>query len=164
MQQIWARILAGEVARPGSFAPRTLSVVRDLTKHDAHLFTKVCSFAWAIPGSGLFPVIHDIEAPAFVEANIDFPQLMHLTSIGLIEYETQTGFGLKLPVTEISPSYFGAVYQLKSEGGQKRRFKFGHTLFTAVGAELFGISGAQKNDGYCKATLETWSQDGWKQT
>jgi hypothetical protein len=32
----------GEVARPGSFAPRTLSVVRDLTKDDANIFTKVC--------------------------------------------------------------------------------------------------------------------------
>jgi hypothetical protein len=31
----WARILAGEIARPGSFAPRSLSIVHDLTKRDA---------------------------------------------------------------------------------------------------------------------------------
>lgn len=44
MQQIWARIMAGEVARPGSFAPKTLSVVRDLTKDDATLFANLCQF------------------------------------------------------------------------------------------------------------------------
>jgi Protein of unknown function (DUF2806) len=51
MQQIWARILAGEIARPGSFAPRTLSAVRDLTKDDANLFVKLCEFAWFVPGA-----------------------------------------------------------------------------------------------------------------
>jgi Protein of unknown function (DUF2806) len=42
MQRIWSRMMAGEVTRPGSFSPRTLSVVRDLTKSDANLFTKLC--------------------------------------------------------------------------------------------------------------------------
>ena len=40
MQALWARLLASEVARPGSFSPRTMSVVRFLRVEDAALFTK----------------------------------------------------------------------------------------------------------------------------
>jgi hypothetical protein len=54
MQEIWAKILAGEVARPGSFEPRTLSVVRDLTRCDAALFDKVCSTVWTFDDAGDF--------------------------------------------------------------------------------------------------------------
>src|SRR5215831_18288987 len=86
MQQIWARILTGEVARPGSFSPRTLSVVRDLTKIDADWFAKLCEFTWFIPGTGLVPCIYDYNASQLVEAKLNFGVLTHLTSIGLIEF------------------------------------------------------------------------------
>ncbi|MBI2713249.1 MAG: DUF2806 domain-containing protein [Rhizobiales bacterium] len=163
MQQIWARILAGEVARPGSFAPHTLSVVRDLTKNDANLFTKVCGYVWRITDTETMPVIHSIEMPEFVNTDIDFGSLTHLTTIGLIEYDHIAGYEIKKPATEIAVSYFGAVHQLKSDGGQERRLSLGHVIFTAVGNELLGISGAQKNDEYCRATLNTWSKAGWKE-
>jgi Protein of unknown function (DUF2806) len=93
MQQIWARILAGEVARPGRFAPRTLSVTRDLTKQDANLFTKLCQFGWVIPDAGFVPVIHDCEAPEVEAAGINFAVLTHLTTMGLIELNLM-GYGI----------------------------------------------------------------------
>jgi hypothetical protein len=136
MQQIWARILAGEVARPGSFAPRTLSVTRDLTKQDADLFTTLCQFGWVIPGVGFVPVIHNIDAPEVAAAKMSFAALTHLTSIGLVELTPLTSYGIATPITEIAPSYCGKAYQLKSDGAQKRRFDFGHVILTASGAEL----------------------------
>jgi hypothetical protein len=165
MQQIWARIMAGEVAQPGSFAPRTLSVVRDLTKDDANLFTRLCQLIWLIPRVGFVPVIlnPNLDAPEIVKAEIDFPKLTHLTSIGLIEYNSMTAFGIKTAMTEIAPSYCGAVHQLESDGGHARIFQFGHAILTAVGRELSTISGAEGNDEYRKATLATWSQNGWKE-
>jgi uncharacterized repeat protein (TIGR03899 family) len=92
MQQIWARILAGEVARPGSFSPRTLSIVRDLTKNDADLFVKLCRFIWVIPGLNFVPVIHDVEASHVVQSGLNFGNLTHLTSIGLTEFNNVTFF------------------------------------------------------------------------
>jgi hypothetical protein len=136
MQQIWARILAGEVARPGSFAPRTLSVTRDLTRQDADLFTRLCQFGWVIPSVGFAPVIHNIDAPELAAAKMSFAALTHLTSIGLVEFAPSTSYGIARPITEIAPSYSGKTYQLKSDGGQKRRFHFGHVILTGAGAEL----------------------------
>ncbi|PTL75526.1 DUF2806 domain-containing protein [Vitiosangium sp. GDMCC 1.1324] len=46
MQQLWGRLLAGEVARPGSVSPRTLDHLRNMTSSDAKLFSKLCEFAF----------------------------------------------------------------------------------------------------------------------
>jgi len=162
MQQIWARILAGEVTRPGSFAPRTLSVVRDLTKDDANLFAKLCEFVWLVPGAGFVPVILDYRAPHIIAADLHFAALTHLTSIGLIEYNAM-GYKIEDPLTEIAPLYYDAAVPLKSDGEQARIFKLGHVVLTAVGQELLKIANAEGNDACRKATLEKWSQEGWKE-
>lgn len=41
MQNIWAKILAGEVKQPKSFSLRTLDVLRNMTKEEAELFVEV---------------------------------------------------------------------------------------------------------------------------
>jgi len=48
MQQLWARILAGEVGQPGSFSPRTLSIVRNLTKPEAQMLSSAALFGCAV--------------------------------------------------------------------------------------------------------------------
>lgn len=45
MQETWARVLAGEVARPGNTSVRTLSVLRELDQATALLFRRLCSMA-----------------------------------------------------------------------------------------------------------------------
>jgi Protein of unknown function (DUF2806) len=161
MQLIWARILAGEVAKPGSFAPRTLSVVRDLTEDDANLFAKLCEFVWHVPGVRFVPVIHNLEAPHLLEAGLHFETITHLMSIGLIEFQPITSFNISKPMREIAPSYAGTAAQLRSKNGQEQDFDLGHVMFTAVGRELLKISHAQGKEEYRKGTLEGWAQQGW---
>lgn len=163
MQQIWARIMAGEVARPGSFSPRTLSIVRDLTKHDAALFTKLCQFVWLITSVGYVPVISNSDDPKLNEAGLDFSLLTHLTSIGLIEFNSASEFGIKDNLKDIDVTYFGKTHHLKSEGGTDRRFEIGRVIFTAVGFELLKIVEAEGKDEFKKLALDNWSKQGWKE-
>ena len=44
MQQIWARILSGEVETPGRTSLHTLTILKNLTQKDAELFSKVANF------------------------------------------------------------------------------------------------------------------------
>ena len=161
MQQIWARILAGEVARPGSFSPKTLSVVRDLTKDDATLFAKLCRFTWIIGGVGPVPVILDDEDLIITEAGLDFARLTHLTSIGLVEFDGVAGYKLKGEETQVQVTYCGRTYQLKSDA--KREFEFGHVIYTAVGLELINVARAVGHEEYRKMVLDKWSRRGWKE-
>jgi len=41
MQELWGRVLAGEVKRPNSFALRTLDILRNFTKEEAESFARI---------------------------------------------------------------------------------------------------------------------------
>ncbi len=43
MQSLWAKILAGEVERPGSTSIRTLNILKDLNRSTATIFRTLCS-------------------------------------------------------------------------------------------------------------------------
>jgi Protein of unknown function (DUF2806) len=160
MQQIWARILANEVARPGSFAPRTLNVVRDLTRDDANLFARLCGFVWWVPGANFVPIVHDLADPR-VQGVLSFSQASHLASLGLIQFAGVAGCHIDKPLKEIVVTYCGQAHRLVGEGGTERNFGLGKFLFTAVGAELLRISQAPGSEEYRNVALEHWKKHGW---
>ena len=96
MQGLWARVLAGEANEPGSYSKRTVNCLGDLDKVDADLFTKLCGFGWEI--GNVVPLIFDDQAKIYSENGITFNALSHLESIGLIQFDSLSGFcRLKLP-------------------------------------------------------------------
>jgi hypothetical protein len=46
MQKLWARLLAGEVRKPGSYSLRTLNTVQAMTKEEGETFASICSALW----------------------------------------------------------------------------------------------------------------------
>jgi hypothetical protein len=82
MQSLWSRILAGEVASPGSFSLRTLHAVRLLTKVDAELFAHVCRFAVVLRSH--LPVLID-NREYFRENGFTDRKALHLEALGLIQ-------------------------------------------------------------------------------
>jgi uncharacterized repeat protein (TIGR03899 family) len=45
MQDLWAKILAGELSRPGSYSLKALKIFRDMSIVDAKLLAKACSLS-----------------------------------------------------------------------------------------------------------------------
>jgi hypothetical protein len=43
MQELWGKVLAGEVSRPGAFSVHTLDVLRNLSRQNAELFTQLAA-------------------------------------------------------------------------------------------------------------------------
>ena len=41
IQDLWAKLLAGEIKQPGSFSYRTLETLKNMTTDEAELFTKI---------------------------------------------------------------------------------------------------------------------------
>lgn len=56
MQELWGRILSGEIKRPGSFSLKTLDFVRNMTKHDAELIQLLAPLTVKIHGSYVIPI------------------------------------------------------------------------------------------------------------
>ena len=82
MRVLWARILAGEVERPGNTSIQTLSILRNMARRDAELFVKFCGFCWNI--GRVTPLIYDVESEIYTNHGINFDALWHLESLGLI--------------------------------------------------------------------------------
>jgi hypothetical protein len=59
MQELWGRILAGEIKKPGSYSLRTLDLIRNLTKSDAMTFERVAKFAIEAPDGNWIVAVHD---------------------------------------------------------------------------------------------------------
>ena len=78
MQKIWAKILAGEVERPGKTSLRAMDTLRNMTRKDAELFEKIASF---VIGSE-FIFYDDIYTRHY--ETIDFDDILHLADCDLI--------------------------------------------------------------------------------
>lgn len=136
LQSLWARLLAGEVANPGSFSRRTLYTVKLMSKDDADLFTKLAGFVWRAPERPIY--ILTGKSSSLLES-VGFYQkdFLHLRSIGLLEGPELTGTPIR--VGEQIWSYCGTRIRLVStvsSGG------FQGMLLSQVGVELLPISGA----------------------
>lgn len=58
MQELWGRILAGEIRKPGSYSLRTLEFVKNLTTKEAEIFERLGKFALNVAGTAVIAV-HD---------------------------------------------------------------------------------------------------------
>src|SRR5205814_1744582 len=103
MQDLWSRVLAGEANAPGTYSKRTVNSLADLDKVDADLFSKLCGFAWIL--DTYVPLVFDSTAAIYERHGIDFPALIHLESIGLIQFNSLAGFKLYRLTKKFSVSY-----------------------------------------------------------
>ena len=113
MQQLWARILAGEANAPGAFAKRTINLVADLDKSDAELFMCLCGFCWMI--GDLVPLAFDVNDEVYRRNSISFNALTHLESLGLVRFDDFAGFA-KLRVPKQITPYFHFKLHLRIFG------------------------------------------------
>lgn len=154
MQQLWAKVLAGEAQRPGSFAKRTVNLVASLDKKDAELFTKFCTFLWGI--GTLTPLVYEPNGAIYMKHGINFDKLSHLDAIGLISFApvagyARTGFG-KLGVL----TYCGrpVVIEFPKESGND--LNTGHAQLTEAGEQLANIARTPGDSEFNDYVLDRW--------
>ncbi|MDK4730147.1 DUF2806 domain-containing protein [Rhizobium phaseoli] len=144
IQEIWARILAGEANTAGSFSRRSIDVVSQLSKTDAELFTRFVRSVWVI-GRPTPIIIEYDDFEKKEEVSLSFNQLQHLESIGLITYSgtstySRTGFGKTARMF-----YYGCPVDLEFSSDGRNSISIGMALLTATGMELASISGAESS-------------------
>ncbi|WP_347028376.1 DUF2806 domain-containing protein [Intestinibacter bartlettii] len=80
MQELWAKILAGEINHPSTFSLRTIDTLKNLTSSDAELFEKLCSYSFNIGKSYRMPNYNGY----LEKCNIHYEDIMALSELGLI--------------------------------------------------------------------------------
>ena len=90
MRYIWAKILSGEIKKPGSFSLRTLETIRNMTKEEAEIFQKI------------MPLVVNIGEVLLVTSksnilnkhNITYDSILALDECGLINSARDLTFGV----------------------------------------------------------------------
>jgi len=80
MQALWGKVLAGEVAKPGSYSLRALDVLKNLTEHEAHLFQLIRGMAFE--NQQIFK-INDLFA--FDKYGLTYTGLLELRNAGIVQ-------------------------------------------------------------------------------
>jgi len=156
MQELWARILAGEANVPGTYSKRTVNFLGDLDKRDAELFLSLCRFCWII--GNFTPLIFDTKAKIYNDNGIDFSALSHLDSIGLIQYNDLSGFlRTSLPKT-YTVKYCGQPLTLTMENENDNELPIGKVILTQIGMELALVCQAPRVDGFVDYVVNKWDK------
>ncbi len=156
MQDLWSRILAGEANAPGTYSKRTVNFLSDLDKTEAELFTKLCGFIWNI--GELKPLVFNFEAEIYNRHGINFDSLIHLDSIGLIQFNGATDFLTTNLPKRFVVHYYGRPLTLEMPKDAGNNLSIGKTLLTRVGKELAVISGSKPVQGFWEYVKDQWNQ------
>ncbi|HEY0016802.1 MAG TPA: DUF2806 domain-containing protein [Longimicrobium sp.] len=159
MQALWAKVLAGEANKPGTYSKRTVNYLASLDSEDARLFTALCGFLWHT--GYLLPIVLDVEHPVYAGAGIDVTALRHLDDIGLIRYESATTLSLLELENGASLSYFGQrIHVAFPYSAPRGSLPVGQVVLSKVGTELAPLCRPRPVAGLLEFVLGHWIEEG----
>lgn len=159
MQDLWAKILAGELTKPGSFSFKALQVFRDMSIHDAKLLAKACSLAIKEPqNKGIRLLTGVYQQPGLLNFfTKDRQQHFNLSHFGL-NYADLLALAenhlIYLQESEASLMNKGDVIQFNYNGlalkitAKKSDISLQFYKFTPLGAELAHLISDKSNTEY----------------
>jgi hypothetical protein len=156
MQQLWSRVLAGEANSPRSFSRRTVNLLSDLEKRDAELFATLCGFGWIM--GDIVPLVFDSQDEIYNQHGINFSTLLHLESLGLIQFNNLSGFVFQKINKLGTASYYGTVVNLTFPNDKDNNFEVGKVLFTKAGQELAHVCDSKPIDGFFDFVCKHWER------
>lgn len=159
MQSLWTSLLAGEANKPGTFSKRTVELTHDMDKSDAQLFTNLCTFGWF--SGQVFPLVYDPSSPIYGKKGITFSALKHLDAIGLVMFQSISGFRIQGRGQFARFYYYGTPIDLELQNPENNDIQLGKVLLTKVGQELAPVCGAIKSEEFIDYIVQEWNKLGY---
>lgn len=155
-QEIWARLLAQELAEPGACSKRALDFLAAMDAWELAGFAEYCAFAFTFESGWRFMFDEDSarrEMWAYGRES-DFSQ--HFIGIGLLSAEVgmikpRSARGLRL-------CYQGRTYELRDAASSlsgASTSELTYRKFTPIGQQLAGAIRAKSRFGYARNLLKT---------
>ena len=150
IRKMWARLIAGEISKPGSFSKRTMSALESMDKNEADASKKVCEYSISInfsssndtetPFEPLIVLALDESGGSYNKGDIPISSLGVLDSLGLVD--TSLARTHKIIPSMLSPFRVGSdVVVVENEGSDAVDIKFSHAIFLPIGEELAKVCG-----------------------
>lgn len=155
MQEVWARILAGEANAPGAFSRFTINALGSMEKSDADLFAVLCSMCWILDNPT--PLVYEYQDDVFKNSGLDLMGLSHLERLGLI-HMTPVG---EYAISDVSNvrhlTYHDRKFEVTLPQGSNQ-FSEGKVLLSRAGSDLFKVCTAMPNYDFMAYVLKKWDE------
>ena len=169
MQELWGKIFAVEVARPGSFSLRTLQLLKTLTHRDAKVFNKAVNIASRKSNDTVTRILVGYHKRkgllSFLRKPI--PEQINLASVGL-------SYPDLLSLQEMKLIYASEIESAEYSEGQQVTWRcvnenitltckapgvaLVYYKFTSVGAELYKLVTKSTNETYLQEIKQVLSE------
>lgn len=134
MQELWSKLLAGEVRRPSSYSLRTLDILSKLSSEEAKLFAEICKYIIDYRGTAALLNDDDINK----NYNLNYKKIVRLDECGLIDSSGIMSLTLKvvpgIPFTAIYGNYL-----IHGESSKDQNIGLPIYKLTTPGRELYNI-------------------------
>jgi hypothetical protein len=149
MQQLWGRILAGEVKQPKSYSLRTLELLKNLSKREADVFSRASNFVISSRNS---PFLFKGKNNELLDKHsLTFEDRLLLTETGLLQAENNISRQLKQYEAD-NLIYFESgkylIKVLKKANTPDNRIEI--LRFTKIGEELLKLLSPNPLNDYIK--------------
>jgi len=148
MQSLWAKVLAGEIRRPGSYSLRTIEHLRNLTKEEALLFLKVSESSIVIGNTVVLPRMNSY----LDKKGIKYDDILKLEDCGLIKADpilsSSAQIGDEYACLTSNNSWALMVRKRPGVLNNSGRFEINEYLYTKSGAELYSVIGVSDDKSF----------------
>ncbi len=171
IRSLWAKVLAGEIIKPGRFSLRLLHAVSLLRKNEAQKFQKAANYLWSDSDGRIFYCgVGHIQAWLFQRGGFNSDTLKSLEHLGLMEAQSMSGpppylrGGVDFKGKSVI-SYAGRKFSLKclphTTGPMRKEYvSFDARLLTGLGAELYELCNVEADKEYPAQFFQILSKDG----
>lgn len=145
MQEIWSKILAGEVKKTGSFSMRTLETLKNISQKEAEMFKKLMPFL--LNYNGVIFLLNDDEINR--KYKVYYGEILILEDCGLIS--SNGSVTIKITVSGDNGANIynnNCLLKISKTSEKEEKISVGIYKLTQAGKELFEILNSDSNDNY----------------
>ena len=148
MQELWGRVLAGEVKQPGAFSLRTLEALRNIIGEEAQLFEEVASYAIYQGSYFLYNGFSGLE-----KTGIEYWKIMRSIEIGIIQSVSDAALIYREKTQRYAFVYGDYVYFINF-GSLKEEISIPIYSFSVLGGELFKLVSIKPDYNFVKSIMK----------
>lgn len=171
IQQLWGRILAGEIKSPGKHSLRTLEFIKNLSQKEAQQIEKLFSFVIndkiiVRSFKGFYDYENDI-----LNSKLSFDFLLDMQSLGLIS-GVEASLTMTYSPTCIKEVNYYRIWFRKYDGNydcyvfthdnRNKKIKFNDCRLTNLGKELHNLCHVEMDRDYLNYIVKSLEEQGFK--
>lgn len=140
IQIIWAKILAGEANKPGSFSFQTLYILEQMQKEQAFAFNALTKCTLLV-SNVVLPFIDEPDDVFYTSKNITFEGLLNLQRLGLIYFNPESGYSKIVNKNAFTTFIYGIGLSKIHSNKPNNRVPLGKVMYSSSGKEILNIIG-----------------------